>query len=306
MPRPSHTARFFAFGLLATAGGLPGDIAARPLPASGASGSSGSSVDAKPLRTAETALLSQARQLVVVSTPDWDAAQGTLQLWVRANPTAAAGWQRTELSARAWIGRAGSAWRSDRVGEEAARLAGPRKREGDGRSPAGLFVLGGLWGYAAQAPRAVRLPYRTSDERDRCIDDSGSPDYNQLRRAPAPGPLASSSEPWQSAEHLRLPTDHYKLLVPIDYNGLLGSGRKDPPRRGAGSCIFLHVAPPPGGGTAGCTALLEADLLRLLRALDPSSPILFLLLPVPAQAQAQRHWGIPGELFALPPGPPAR
>lgn len=245
-------------------------------------------------RSADAAMLAQARQLVVVSTPGWDHSQGTLQLWTR--PRVGAPWQRSGSPFPAWIGRSGSAWRSDRVEEDTLDWVGPRKREGDGRSPAGLFVLGDLWGYAPQPPEGVRLPYHASDDRDRCVDDVAAVAYNQLRRAaPATG---TTADPWQSAEHLRLPTDHYKLLVPIGYNGLLTQAGARSPRPGAGSCIFLHIAPPPAAGTAGCTALTEADLQRLLRALEPMPPPLFLLLPVPAQDAAKKRWGLPAELFA--------
>ena len=241
-------------------------------------------------------MLAQARQLVVVSTPGWDHSQGTLQLWTRSR--AGAPWRRSGHPLSAWIGRAGAAWRSDRGEEDTLDKVGPRKREGDGRSPAGLFVLGDLWGYAPQPPEGVRLPYHESDDRDRCVDDVAAADYNQLRRA-APA-TENKPDPWQSAEHLRLPTDHYKLLVPIGYNGLLTQAGARPPLPGAGSCIFLHIAPPPAGGTAGCTALAEADLRRLLRSLEPMPPPLFLLLPVPAQDVAQTRWGLPAELFATP------
>ena len=247
----------------------------------------------------EAALLAQSRQLIRVETEGWDHAQGTLQLFTRAHERAP--WQPTGPAFVAWIGRNGSAWRSDQADPKDAALRGPRKREGDGRSPVGLFALGDLWGYGAVPPPGVTLPYHAIDDRDRCVDDAASADYNQLRRAPPGG----GKEPWQSAERLRMVTDHYKLLVPIDYNGLLSQPSASPrPRRGAGSCIFLHIAPPPGTGTAGCTALSEPDLRRVLALLDPSQRPLFLLLPRPARAQARIVWQLPFELFSPPPAPP--
>jgi L,D-peptidoglycan transpeptidase YkuD (ErfK/YbiS/YcfS/YnhG family) len=126
-----------------------------------------------------------------------------------------------------------------------------------------------MWGYGERAPAGVRLPYKTAGERDRCVDDVGSPDYNRLTTQPTGGP-----SPWRSAESLRLPTDHYKYLVVLSYN-------TEAPRPGAGSCIFLHLAPPPGAPTAGCTALAEADLLTVLRWLDPQRRPVLLQLPAP-------------------------
>lgn len=189
------------------------------------------------------------------------------------------------------------AWRSDRDGPDGSGSpaeAGPRKREGDGRSPAGVFPLGELWGYATAPPPGVRWPYHAIGERDRCVDDPDSPDYNQLRQAPL-----AAAEPWRSAEHLRLATDHYKLLVTVDYNRLLaGPGADQRPRKGAGSCIFLHIAPPPGSGTAGCTALSEADLRQILAWLEPRKQPLLILLPASARAAARARWQLPSELFS--------
>lgn len=247
----------------------------------------------------EAALLAQSRQLVVVETPGWDSPQGTLRRFERSETNRR--WQPVGSPLPAWIGRAGAAWRSDRSDDDREPLTGPKKREGDGRSPAGLFALGDLWGYAATAPPSVRLRYHAIDDRDRCVDDAAAPAYNQLMRAQD----ASGSEPWQSAERLRLSTDHYKLLVPIDYNRLLPhASATERPRPGAGSCIFLHIAPPPGAGTAGCTALAESDLLQVLRFLDPAKQPLLLLLPRPAWELARARWGLPAELAsATPPSP---
>lgn len=188
------------------------------------------------------------------------------------------------------------AWRSDRPTAAAGAVPGPQKQEGDGRSPAGVFPLGDLWGYAATAPLGVRLPYHAISDRDRCVDDPDSPDYNQLRQAPS-----GAAEPWRSAERMRMTTDHYKLLVTVDYNRLVsasgaGSGLRPQPR--AGSCIFLHIAPAPGTGTAGCTALAEADLRQVLAWLDPQKRPLLILLPITSRRLAQSRFQLPPELFA--------
>lgn len=250
---------------------------------------------AQPL-PADAALIARAKQLLLVQSADWDQAQAGLQRFARPRPGAP--FIRVGAPLLAWVGRAGMAWRSDRDEVTSTDAAlGPRKREGDGRSPAGVFALGELWGYAATPPKGVRWPYHAIDDRDRCVDDPDSPDYNQLRRAPLAG-----AEPWRSAERLRLPTDHYKLLLTIDYNHLVGAAPAGPhpqprPRPRAGSCIFLHIAPPPGAGTAGCTALSEADLRRILAWLDPKGQPLLILLPVPARQSAAERFQLPAELF---------
>ena len=181
------------------------------------------------------------------------------------------------------LGRAGLAWRSDE-GAPVPPLAGPVKREGDGKSPAGVLRLLEMWGYGAEAPTGVRLSYHQSGALDRCVDDVNAKEYGTLARAPETGPA-----PWKSAEELRMSSDHYKYLVVVDYN--LKS-----PKKGAGSCIFFHVAPPPGGPTAGCTALPEAELLTVLRFLDPQAQPVLLQLPRAALEPARRAWDLPKEL----------
>ncbi len=236
----------------------------------------------------ETAALGTALQVVVVTAAGWDTPRGTAQRFERST-------QETPFHAvgrplSVWLGRSGLAWRSDAAAAPPP-LPGPRKQEGDGRSPAGVLTLGTLWGYAQQAPAGVRLPYQAAGELDRCVDDASSPYYNQLTQESTAAP-----PPWRSAEALRLPTDHYKHLVVMHYN-------TQSPRAGAGSCIFLHVAPPPFGPTAGCTALAEAELLTLLRWLDPARHPVLLQLPIPALAATQAAWHVPGELFPKPKAP---
>ena len=88
------------------------------------------------------------------------------------------------------------------------------------------------------------------------------------------------------SHYLLLPTEHYRYLVVLDYN-------LRQPQPSAGSCIFLHVAPPPGSPTAGCTALAEADLLTLLRWISPKGRPLLVQLPRPVFAAASRALGLP-------------
>lgn len=232
--------------------------------------------------TAHASPVSDSQQLLVVLGDGWDQSQGQLVRFERARRTDR--FQRVGPALPVWLGRSGLAWRSD-AGAPPPPGPGPLKREGDGRAPAGLLSLGELWGYDQQAPAAVKLPYRQATPLDRCVDDPASPLYNQLVQEAGP-------PPWRSAEALRLATDHYKYLVVLGYN-------RTQVRAGAGSCIFLHVAPPPQGPTAGCTALAEADLLSLLRWLRPGARPLLLQLPRAALAAVVTAWQLPRELLAL-------
>ena len=62
----------------------------------------------------------------------------------------------------------------------------------------------------------------------------------------------------------------YTYLAVIGYNM--------PARPGRGSGIFLHEVYP-GYATAGCVSLPEADLLRVLRWLDPAASPRIVMAP---------------------------
>jgi D-alanyl-D-alanine dipeptidase len=227
-----------------------------------------------------SAELAKAGQVLLVTTPDWNNPQGGLQRFERLKGSLVP----VGAPLPVWVGHAGMAWRND-DGAPSPPAVGPMKREGDGRAPAGILAFGDMWGYAPQAPEGVRFSYRSATDCDRCVDDSDHPDYGKILRVESP----KAPVTWRSAERLRLDSDHYRYLVVIHYNDLH-------PRKAVGSCIFLHVAPPPGGGTAGCTALAANDLLTLLRWMDPAQNPLLVQVPEPLLDTARAAWNLPSEL----------
>jgi L,D-peptidoglycan transpeptidase YkuD (ErfK/YbiS/YcfS/YnhG family) len=142
---------------------------------------------------------------------------------------------------------------------------GPIKREGDRRSPAGVFALGPAFGPVTRRPYAPgRWPWRRTTKRDRLVDDPRSPHYNTWEQLPRDG----SHPAWRSAEDL----SGYRLGLVVRHN-------RDPVQPGAGSAIFLHLPDPGFGPTVGCTALKRRALLRLLRWLDPKAKPVLAQLP---------------------------
>ena len=162
--------------------------------------------------------------------------------------------------------------------------AGPVKREGDGRSPAGVFALGTAFGYAGQA--STGLPYAQMQSDSWCMDVPDSPLYNRIVEAREVGQaaVAGSTEPMRLDLH-RQGDPRYRLGLVIEHNA------DNVPR--AGSCIFAHLWRKPGEVTAGCTAMADADMEALLAWLDADQSPRFVLLP---QAQLQRlatAWNLP-------------
>ena len=95
-------------------------------------------------------------QLVVVVTSGWDAPRGQLTRWEMSG----GGWQKIGETVPVAIGANGLAW------GRGLRPAGPgrQKREGDLRSPAGMFAIGQRYDRAEGV----------------CVDDPESPDYNRV------------------------------------------------------------------------------------------------------------------------------
>jgi L,D-peptidoglycan transpeptidase YkuD (ErfK/YbiS/YcfS/YnhG family) len=217
----------------------------------------------------------ESRQLVLVTSAGWDATQGEARLYERDG--AGLPWHAHAVPVPVSLGRAGLAWGR---GLHAAPTDGPLKKEGDGRSPAGVFELREATGYEPQAPAGARLPYREATPRLRCVDDAASSHYNRLVDE------GKVPKDWTSAEDMRRPDGLYRLVVWVGHNDR-------PPTSGGGSCIFLHLRDRPDATTAGCTAFDDAPLERLLRWLDPKARPVLVQLPAQVRAARSAEWGLP-------------
>ncbi|MGN6481570.1 L,D-transpeptidase family protein [Luteibacter sp.] len=220
---------------------------------------------------------SVSRQMVVVTTDGWDAKQGTLRTYVREGGK----WKAVGNASPVVIGKTGSAWG---VGLSPAQADGPQKREGDGRSPAGVIRIGKAFGYAESNPTA--LPYVGLTASDYCVDVDGSPYYNQLVDEKKVGEKAVAGATEAMRRDIHFQGDHaYRIGFVIEHNP---DGKK-----GAGSCIFAHLWKTPTSGTAGCTAMADDVMERLLAWLDPSKKPVFVLLPKAEYARLRDTWNLP-------------
>ncbi|MEO6264240.1 MAG: hypothetical protein ABIO58_04680 [Luteimonas sp.] len=219
----------------------------------------------------------QARQVVLVTIPDWNADRGTLQMYERSG----AHWRAAGRPQPVMIGRAGAAWG---LGLHSSRQPGPIKREGDGRSPAGVFEIGSAFGYAPTAVTA--LPYDAMQASHYCVDVSDSPLYNRIVDARIVGvdAVAGSTEPMRRDLHAD-GDQRYRLGFVIEHNVEA--------RSMAGSCIFAHLWKSPSDATTGCTAMGETTMDGLLTWLRPDQHPVFVLLPADEYTRLHAAWGLP-------------
>ena len=117
----------------------------------------------------------RSRQMLLVRSVSWSANVGTLQRYLR-EPNAS--WQAVGEALQVNLGKRGMAWGR---GLHAAQ-AGPSKVEGDNRTPAGVFRLGSLFGYAPDRPAnaAPKYPYIHIGVSTVCIENPQSPLYNEI------------------------------------------------------------------------------------------------------------------------------
>jgi L,D-peptidoglycan transpeptidase YkuD (ErfK/YbiS/YcfS/YnhG family) len=132
------------------------------------------------------------------------------------------------------------------------------KREGDGKTPSGIYPLAMTFGYDAAA--GTKMPYRQSLDDDIWVDDASADDYNRWTK--------KQETHAASFEIMRRDDNLYKYGIVINYN-------TDPVIKGNGSAIFLHIWKDESSPTAGCVAVAEENIIKLLGWLDPAaSPLI--------------------------------
>ncbi len=147
------------------------------------------------------------RQIVLSVSSSWDATDARVRRYERAS--AEAPWTAAGEAVGGSLGRTGLAWGK---GLHRSGLEGPTKREGDGKSPAGVFDLRLATGYAPEAPAGTRLPYRQATPSLRCVDDPRSAFYNRLVDE------REVAKDWSSAEDMRRSDALYRLVVWVGHN----------------------------------------------------------------------------------------
>ncbi|RFB15315.1 hypothetical protein DZB84_12995 [Bacillus sp. HNG] len=133
------------------------------------------------------------------------------------------------------------------------------KKEGDGKSPVGKYTIGTAFGQKGNP--GTKLPFRNITNDDVWVDDPESPLYNSWQSRNA------TQGQWKNAENMMHRLYTYGFV--INYNT-----ERTPYK---GSAIFFHVG---SGYTLGCTATSEANVIKLLKWLDPAKNPVILQTPV--------------------------
>ncbi len=216
-------------------------------------------------------------QLLVVVSPDWNSVEGTLCCYQRQSSTSQ--WELVGSSIEVALGKQGMAWGRGLC--DFADPSGLNKKEGDNRSPAGIFYLGTAFGDMAHQSYAKNLPFRLITADLEYIDDPNSEHYNQFFTA-----YSTSRRDWKSSEKMLEIGSIYALGLVVQHNLY-------PIAPGLGSAIFIHIWSGPGKGTAGCTAMAEHDLNTIVSWLNCDHHPCLVQLPLEEYIHKKRVWGLP-------------
>lgn len=128
-----------------------------------------------------------------------------------------------------------------------------RKHEGDGATPAfPMHPVRGFWRRDRRLPPRTGIPMRPIRPGDGWCEVPGDRNYNRLVKKP----YAASHEDMLRTDAL------YDVVVELDWN-------RRPRRQGGGSAIFLHLARPEGGPTAGCIGVPARFIDLVMGLLSP-------------------------------------
>ncbi|HVW25706.1 MAG TPA: L,D-transpeptidase family protein [Polyangiaceae bacterium] len=221
-------------------------------------------------------ITSDNKQLLLVHSPSWFASSGTLEQYERS---AGGRWTLVRAAIAVDLGRHGMAWGR---GLQQPPEHGPFKKEGDGKSPAGVFALGRAFGTAEAPPEGARaFPYLQSAASTYCVEDVRSEFYNEIIDA-----RYVTSPSWEKWSELRRPDGLFDWGVIVRQNA-------PDVRRGAGSCVFLHIWRGRNVPTSGCTAMAKENIEAILRWLDSDAHPLLVQLPDPELAKWRTPWDLP-------------
>ncbi len=239
------------------------------------------------------AIPSSIEVLVVTVAADWNAGEAQTMVYRRENST----WTLSVPPAGSYVGANGMAWGRGLHGSGAPSGAtGDSKREGDQRSPAGVFLLGPIRrrgeviasadaaaersGSGNRAPEGVGV----STREHLCIDDPGSRFYAKVIDAAR---IAPTVHDWSNAEVMARSDGLYDLTIDVLHN-------TSAIEVGAGSCIFMHVSPAAGGASLGCTTLDAPALQTIAQEVEQAhGQAALVTLPRSEYRRLSRSWGLP-------------
>ena len=139
------------------------------------------------------------------------------------------------------------------IGEKGSTF---KKKEGDKKTPKGIFSLGPLFYRKDRIPKPItNIKKKEIRKTMGWCDDANSANYNKLIKVS------------NKIKHEKLfqKKNNYDLLIPINYN-------TKKPKKNKGSAIFLHLTSN-YKKTQGCIVVTKKDMLILLKLISKQTKI---------------------------------
>lgn len=174
-------------------------------------------------------------QVVIVSTPEIKSRTAVITLYEKQNGV----WKKAYGDMLGLVGKNGIS---------------SVKKEGDGKTPKGVFSLTTAFG-SAPMPTGTKIPYKRINKNFYWIDDPKSKDYNKMIYY-----RGNPNTRWNSYE--RLTHRLYSHAIVVNYN-------TSPIDKGKGSAIFIHTRDSSTKYTLGCVAMYKGHVKMLLQKLNP-------------------------------------
>lgn len=212
-------------------------------------------------------LPSSCRQVIVAIPADWNSSRTTLHVLEKTDK----GWTPIMEPIPARLGKSGLVWG---LGVNPVPHGLTLKKEGDWRTPAGIFALDRtIYAYDAELPKHEGFALHKVTPYDLWVEDPKSPLYNHhlvVKHIP--------STPWETSQQMKQddPSHAIKWFILHNAPGTV-EGR---PVSGAGSSIFFHIWRDNGARpTAGCTSMSEDNIKKLVQIIDPEKNPMYVIFP---------------------------
>lgn len=234
------------------------------------------------LQTAIAAVPTNCTQAIIGIADGWNSSQVTLSV-VEKNSKGE--WVRVLGPYQGRLGRNGLIWG---LGLHSNARGASIKKEGDGRSPAGVFDIGGLWvTHKTPVKHHSSIPYVKVGPNDLWITNTNDARYyNRHVRLDHP-----AKTEWELKEQMRQTDYPHSIKMLICHNT---PERKGGVQVGRGSSIFFHIWRNEGKSpTAGCTSMEEKNLRTIIARLNPQRHPVYILLPRAEYAALRKSWRLP-------------
>lgn len=234
------------------------------------------------LNAANATIPKDCTQAILGIADGWNSSHVTLSV---VEKNAHGQWVRVLGPYRGRLGAKGLVWG---LGLHQNARGATLKKEGDGRSPAGVFALGGLWvTHKNPVKHHSSIPYVKVGPNDLWVTNTKDARYyNRHVRLDHPARSA-----WELKEQMRQTDYPHSIKMLICHNT---HERKGGVVVGGGAAIFFHIWRNNGNSaTAGCTSMQEEHLRNIIARINPAKKPVYILMPKAEYARLRQSWRLP-------------